>query len=612
MTAIRYRISPHAPRAHLYEVTLTIDQPSAHQMVWMPVWIPGSYLVREFARHVVEISGNAGGAAVAVHKVDKHSWRLATTGHESSVVVRTIIYAWDLSVRAAHLDQSHGFFNGPSVFLAVEGRIADPVEVEIVAPSDDSCRGWRVATTLPTVDVQASGFGRYRADDYDHLIDHPVEMGTFEMVQWQSGDVPHQMAITGMVRHDAARLQRDLTAVCNEQIRMFHGAGAPPFSRYLFLTTALGDAYGGLEHKDSTALLCKRDDLAKPGMKEPTEGYRAFLGLCSHEYFHLWNVKRIKPSSFTPYDLKRENYTTLLWAFEGITSYYDDLFLVRAGVISVESYLELLAKTLTRVLRSPGRMQQTLEDASFDAWIKYYRPDENAVNAQMSYYIKGSVAALMLDLTLRQHSNDQRSLDDVMRLLWQRHGATGVGVGERDIEAIATEVMGSSLQSFFDTALRTTTDLDPTSMLSAYGITLHTRPLDGDSDQGGKPASRKTSDPTPSLGASLGSHDWGAQLSTVLTGGGAQRAGLSAGDIVVAVDGLHVNKAGLAKVVTERQVGDVLHLHAFRRDELREFKVTLQPSAPEAVYFTLSDVAAAVARRRSWLGQLSRLEHQEP
>jgi predicted metalloprotease with PDZ domain len=611
MTAIRYRITPHAPAAHLYEVVLTIDKPSENQRLWLPVWIPGSYLVREFARHIVELCASSGGAVVGAHKVDKHTWQLDCSGREDSIEVRTIIYAWDLSVRAAHLDHSHGFFNGPSVFLAVDGRTDQPVEVHIAPPSDARCVGWRVATTLPAIDVNASGHGRYQADNYDHLIDHPVEMGTFERVLFHAGGSEHEMAITGRVRHDAARLAHDLTAICNEQIRMFHGDGPPPFARYLFLTTALGDAYGGLEHKDSTALLCKRDDLAKPGMKEANDGYRAFLGLCSHEYFHLWNVKRIKPAAFTPYDLKQENYTSLLWAFEGITSYYDDLFLVRAGVITAESYLDLLGKTLTRVARTPGRQQQTLADASFDAWIKYYRADENAVNSQMSYYVKGSIAALMLDLLIREHSHDKKSLDDVMRVLWQRHGATGVGVGESTIEAIASEVAGSSLQGFFDKALRSTAELEPSALLAGLGVVLHRRVLEGEQDQGGKPGSRKVLDPSASLGATLGSHDFGAVLSTVLTGSSAQHAGLSAGDVVVAVDGLHVNKGGLTKVLGDRSVGDVLHVHAFRRDELLEFKVVLQPAPKDAIYLTLVDEPEVATRRRLWLGDKHRRDQKD-
>lgn len=300
---VRYRITPKNPRAHLFEVELVVDKPDPQgQRFSMPAWIPGSYLVREFARHVVQIEAN-----VPLEKLDKHTWQAAAT--TGPLTVTSTIYAWDMSVRAAHLDQTHAFFNGTSVFFSVAGHEDGPHDVVIEAPNDPLCKGWRVATTLPAVDVRPPGFGQYRASSYDELIDHPVEMGTWESVEWTAGGVPHQMVVTGRVRFDRERLHKDLAAVCAEHIRMM---GEAPMKRYVFLTTALGDGYGGLEHRDSSSLICKRDDLPKPAIKEPSDAYRGFLGLCSHEYFHLWNVKRIKPASFSPYALASESYTRLM------------------------------------------------------------------------------------------------------------------------------------------------------------------------------------------------------------------------------------------------------------------------------------------------------------
>lgn len=610
MPTIRYRILPKEPRAHLFEVELTIERPAAGQQVWLPVWIPGSYLVREFARHIVTLDAVCDGVAVKAEKTEKNVWQLDVKADAAVVVVKTVVYAWDLSVRAAHLDQTHAFFNGPSVFLAVKGREHEPVEVVIEPPTDESCRGWRVATTLTQKAVRptgsAGGFGVFSAKDYDELCDHPVEMGTFDLVEWQSGMVAHQMAITGRVRFDRERLRKDLTAVCNEQIRMFHGDKPPPFERYLFLTMAVGDGYGGLEHRSSTALVCKRDDLPRPGMTEPSEGYRSFLGLASHEYFHLWNVKRIKPASFAPYDLHKENYTRNLWAFEGITSYYDDLALVRAGVISVESWLELLGRTVTRVLRGAGRKKQSLAESSFDSWIKYYRQDENTANSQVSYYTKGSLVALALDVTIRAATDDARSLDDVMRLLFLRYGdnASGsrAGVPEDGIERIASEVAGVDLVPFFDEYVRGTNDVPLAGLLEPWGIRMHLRPLDGDSDQGGK-SGKKDAEKRGSLGVSLGGGDDGAHLTSVHDGGAAQKAGLSAGDVIIAVDGLKTSRSGLHRVVGERSPGDRLHLHVFRRDELHEFDVVLQAGDKEAAWFSLDEAATpeVQARRTAWL-----------
>ncbi|MDP2339474.1 MAG: PDZ domain-containing protein [Deltaproteobacteria bacterium] len=623
--SIRYRITPKNPRAHLFEVELTIDRPAKQQHVWLPVWIPGSYLVREFARHIVTLTATADGVPIDVDKIDKNTWQLENGEGAGVVVVTTTVYAWDLSVRAAHLDQTHAFFNGPSVFLAVKGREHEPCDLLLEPPADESCKGWRVATTMPAVDVRptgpAGGFGKFRAADYDELCDHPVEMGTFELVEFVAGGVPHQMAITGRVRFDRERLAKDLAAICNEQIRMFHGdAKGPkgaPFARYLFLTMAVGDGYGGLEHRSSTALICKRDDLPRsspaggwPGTTtstaEPTDGYRSFLGLCSHEYFHLWNVKRIKPAAFSPYDLTRENPTRLLWAFEGITSYYDDLALVRSGAISLESWLDLLGRTATKVLRSAGRKKQSLSDSSYDSWIKYYRQDENTPNSQVSYYTKGSLVALALDVTIRSVTDDARSLDDVMRLLFARYGdnanGRGKGVPEDGVERVAAEVAGIDLKPFFDEYVRGTNDVPLAGLLEPFGLRQHLRAVDSDSDPGGK-AGKKDAEKRGSLGVTFSGGDDGAHLGHVHDGGAAQKAGLSAGDVVVAVDGLRATRSMLARQVGERSPGERLHLHVFRRDELHEFDVVLQAPEPEACWFTVDDAAGAEAkaRRTAWL-----------
>lgn len=611
-TPVRYRIWPKEPRAHLLGVEVTIDEPAADgQVLGLPVWIPGSYLVREFARHIVDIHAEAGGRPVALAKVDKHRWRAAPVS--GPLTVRLTVYAWDLSVRAAHLDQTHAFFNGTSVFPMIEGCDDAPCLVTIDPPADALCKGWRVATTLPPVDVRPAGFGSYRADNYLHLVDHPVEMGTWESVDFTAGNVAHQLAITGRVRFDRERLAKDLAAVCGEHVRLFHGAphgdGAPPMQRYLFLTTALGDGYGGLEHKDSCALICKRDDLPKPAAPsaataEPSDGYRGFLGLCSHEYFHLWNVKRITPAAFSPYRLDREGYTRLLWAFEGITSYYDDLALVRAGVITVESWLELVGRTVTRVLRGAGRKHQSVAESSFDAWIKFYRPDENTPNAVVSYYTKGSLVALALDLTIRRATDEQRSLDDVMRALWLRHGKPGVGVPEDGVETIAADIAGVDLRPFFDEYVRGTADVPLAPLLAPYGIDEHLRPAESDHDQGGK-AGKKPADDLAArgvLGVTLGGGDDGAHLASVHEGGAAQAAGLSAGDIILAVDGLRATRGNLQRLCGDRAPGACVRVHAFRRDELFEVDVVLQAPERDVAFYTLraSDTAAD-QKRAAWL-----------
>ncbi len=374
----------------------------AGQVFSLPAWIPGSYMIREFARNIVRIRAEADGVPCALEKLDKHTWRAAAVRGARVLSVHYQVYAWDLSVRTAHLDTTHGFFNGTSVFLAVAGRSDAPCVVTIERPEGEIGRDWKLVTALPPEHGrpgQACRFGRFRAADYDELIDHPVEMGRFTLARFEAAGVPHDIALTGRHDCDLERLCADLRRVCEWQIALF---GTPaPVDYYVFLTMVVGEGYGGLEHRASTALICSRAELPWKGMEGLPEGYKSFLGLCSHEYFHTWNVKRIKPAAFTPYDLARENHTRLLWAFEGFTSYYDDLALVRSGVIGIDDYLGLLGKTIANVLRGSGRLKQSVAESSFDAWTKYYRQDENAPNAIVSYYAKGALIALALDLQLR-------------------------------------------------------------------------------------------------------------------------------------------------------------------------------------------------------------------
>ncbi|MGK0359953.1 MAG: putative metalloprotease with PDZ domain, partial [Bradymonadia bacterium] len=454
-TPLLYRVRPHDPAAHLFEVELTVAAPDpAGQALSLPTWIPGSYLIREFAKNIVFIEARSGERVVALTRTSKTSWRAEPIDGPLQVTMQ--VYAWDLSVRMGHLDETHGYFNGTSLFLRVDGQAETPCRIILEPPQSPRCANWQVATTLPRIEGEPLAFGVFEAPDHEAAIDHPVEMGTFAHSTFMAEGVPHDVAITGRHTVDIDRLHADLERICAHHIRFFDDAA--PMDRYLFQVMAIGDGYGGLEHRASTSLICKRDDLPQPGMTEMTTGYRRFLGLCSHEYFHTWNVKRIKPKAYLPYDLSRESYTTLLWAFEGITSYFDDLALVRCGVIDVESYMTLLGQLLTRVWRVPGRHQQSLADSSYYTWTKFYRQDENSPNAIISYYSKGAVVALALDLTLRARTDGKVTLDDVMRALWQRYGKVGIGVPEDGIEALASELCGADLSGFFDEAIRGTED----------------------------------------------------------------------------------------------------------------------------------------------------------
>ena len=595
---IRYTIIPARPEAHLYRVTCTVEDPDpSGQRFALPAWVPGSYMIRDFARHVVSIRAESRGRPVTLEKLDKHTWRAQAVAGPLSVSYE--VYAWDLSVRGSHLDTGHGFFNGACVFLRALGHESAPCELEILRPTGARYRDWRVATAMSRKGAGPFGFGRYVAADYDELIDHPVEMGEFTLASFRACGAAHDIVITGRHRADLARLRRDLKRLCEAHIRFF---GEPaPMKRFVFLITALGEGYGGLEHRASTALVCSRDDLPREGEPEVSERYRNFLGLASHEYFHTWNVKRIKPAAFVPYDLDRENYTTLLWAFEGITSYYDDLALVRCGLIERKDYLELLGRLISSYLRTPGRARQSVAESSFDAWIKYYRQDENSPNAGVSYYVKGSLAALCLDLLIRDQTQGRKSLDDVMRALWQRHGLTGVGVEEDGFERLADEVAGLRLRRYFDDWLRSTRELPLKTLLAAHGVAMELRPAESAQDKGGAPARTKATAGLAMLGIRARTQGDDAGVTHVLEGGAAQGAGVAAGDVIVAVDGLRPGQAGLDAALAKRRPGERVVIHAFRRDELMTFDAQLRRA--EADTCVLAESAGGKRLRERWLGR---------
>jgi len=603
---VTYRVVPARPAAHVFAIELVVPNPgTASVTVSLPAWIPGSYMIRDFARNIVAIAAEDAAGPVSVQKLDKQTWQLTPT--DGSVVIRYEAYAWELTVRAAHLDRTHGYFNGPCLFLRVHGRDAEPCRVELLPPLDADCTDWRVATSLAGDGADPWGFGGYRADDYADLIDHPVEMGRFDVVDFQVGEVPHWLVLSGRQRGDRDRLATDLASLCAEHAALF---GELPVDRYLFLTQVVGDGYGGLEHRFSTSLLCSRDDLPVPragGEQAPEDGYakgdyRKFLGLCSHEYFHLWNVKRIRPAAFIEGGLDREVYTRLLWAFEGITSYYDDLALVRSGRVDAKGYLEMLAETVTKVLRNPGRLKQTVAESSFDAWTKFYKQDENAPNAIVSYYSKGAITALALDLTIRRDTEGACSLDDVMRALWQRHGRPGIGVSERGIESLAAEVTGLDLNGFFAQALDSTNDLDLPALLATVGVAMRLRPARKAKDFGNVADDFKRLEPMSDVGIRLSSGDE-PKIATVLDDRPAQLAGFAPGDVFVAIDGLRVDGASAGKRLRALPVGEPVRVHAFRRDELMEFTLTPGTAPADVCELRLDDEAPAdiLSRRQAWL-----------
>ena len=510
-----YRVEAGNLHAHLFHITLTIAQPAALQRVSLPVWIPGSYLVREFSKNLQGLQARQGGASpvpLALEQQDKCSWQIACAPG-SALVLSYQVYAHDNSVRTAWLDASRGFFNGSSVCLRVEGQESLPHVLEV--PASRVLAGWSVATGLTPQKTDDQGFGRYEAADYDELVDCPVEMGRFWSGSFTARGVAHRFVVAGAAAasFDGARLLADTQKICEAEIRFWHGNKKPPFSRYLFMLNAVDDGYGGLEHRNSTALICTRKDLPRLGDDKVSDGYTTLRGLISHEYFHTWNVKRLRPAEFERYAYDQENYTELLWFFEGFTSYYDDLLLRRAGLLDNAGYFKLLTTTVNQVLQAPGRQVQSVAEASFDAWVKYYRPDENTPNATISYYTKGALVALCLDLTLRLEGRTTHgaTLDDVMRGLWKRCKAGPMR--ESDLAAVLEQL---GLRSFAPELARWVhgrDELPLKALLEQHGVAVLEEPAQ--------------------LAQRLGlrvAESQGIQVKTVLRGGAAEQAGFSAGD----------------------------------------------------------------------------------
>jgi predicted metalloprotease with PDZ domain len=596
--AHRYRITPKNPGAHLFEVSLCIAEPHPDgQVISIPAWIPGSYLVRDFARNVVSIRAQAGDRDVEITKTDKSSWQMAAC-HEA-VTVTIEIFSYELNVRAAHLDTTHAYFNGPCVFPQVVGQEDRRCEVEICPPPKPLGSDWRVATSMRSRDAVRYGFGGYYADNYDELIDHPVEIGNLMIGEFEAGGIPHAIAVRGHERIDMARICQDLTTLCEQHLRLL---GAPQdLDRYLFLLLVLPDGYGGLEHRWSSSLVSSRGDLPVRGESGMKSGYRGFLRLCSHEYFHLWNVKRMKPARFTPYDLRAESHTGLLWVFEGITSYYDQIMLMRAGLITRESFFELLGRTITRVIRAHGRFRQSVEESSFDAWTKFYKPDVNTSNAVVSYYTKGSLVALALDLTIRRDTEGRHSLDCVMRECWRRYGKTGEGMPERGFESVAQTVTDLDLREFFERYVRGTSDLPLQKMLKSFGILMHLRAADGAEDMGGK-ASIADSPPPPWLGMSVIAKNAKEVVSLVHTDSPAERAGIAPGDELLALNDVRLTAANLQTRLREYHAGDRVSITVFRNDVLLAFKPRLSEPPEDTCYLTLDPDRTEQSEQyfRSW------------
>ena len=578
---IQYTVWPADLHGHHFRVKLHIANPDPDgQILQMPAWIPGSYLIRDFSKQIESIEAYSilgTRKKVTLERLDNDHWRLPPV--HGPVEILSTVYAFDSSVRAAYLDTERAFFNATSLCLAVKGQEHLPCSLAITAPELAFADHWTVQTTLRVVKTDQRGFGFYLAQNYDDLIDHPVAMGDFQLVHWQSNGVAHRMAIQGC-NHivDAKRLAEDLQAICTSTINLFEPKSKrAPFGEYLFLVNAVLNGYGGLEHRNSTALLCRRDQIPQENIHFEETTYREFLGLCSHEYFHAWLVKRIQPKAFQPYDLAKRNHTRLLWVFEGFTSYYDDLQLVRSKRIDLKTYLKLVADNWNGILRGPGRHKQSLADSSFDAWTKYYQADENTPNAVVSYYGKGALLALGLDLQIRAFSKNKQSLDDLMRLLWNKHSSNGIA--EDGLDDLIYELLGENFSKTWH-EIKTryifgVEDIPLQKWISSNVVTIKT----------------KSQSTLEKLKLQFGmrhidANGW-LKVTHVLDGGVAQAAGLAAGDLLASIDGQRITSARWDKVLGSLSENTHTRITFYRDDLEHERMVSLQ-SAQIPVQYELA------------------------
>ncbi|MDE2457234.1 MAG: M61 family metallopeptidase, partial [Burkholderiales bacterium] len=458
-----YRLEIEDANAHLLRVTLRLRRPAARQLLCLPAWAPGSYRLRDFARQVMTIEARQGGRACGVEQVDKSGWAVTCSG-AAMLSVSLVIHAFDETLRGAFLDTASGFCNGPALFAYAPGREAEPCTLTIGRLP----RGWRVATSMPQ-----RGRQRFEAADYAELIDHPIAFGRLQCGRFEAAGVEHEWALEGAwPGFDAERLGADLRRLCLAQIAFWHGRGRPPMRRYRFLIRAAEQGHGGLEHRESCLLAVARREL--PHIETAAAGedpYTGLLGLASHEYFHAWCATRMKPRELAAPDLQREAPTRLLWFFEGFTAYYDELMLLRAGLVGAAGYLRRLATTLNALLATPGRHALSVAQASFEAWTKHYQRDANTPNATVSYYDKGAAIALLCDLALRRRGS---SLDAAMRRLWRL--SAGAAIGEAELEA----ALGADADAEFAADLRAwvhgRAELPLAPRLAAAGVALVREP----------------------------------------------------------------------------------------------------------------------------------------
>jgi predicted metalloprotease with PDZ domain len=587
MSSLRYAVRVEAPERHTTDIELRFVADADEVDVTMPAWCPGSYLIRDYARFVRDFEADADGKPLPVRKIDKQTWRIATGGARE-VVVSYTIYGHDLTVRTNHIDADHAFLHGPATFAYPVRQRTAPVEVELTFPD-----AWGMVTaadpvgevTSPAVASTRRSGSRIRAASIDELYDHPIHLGPTRMYSVPA-QVPVRLAIWGERApggmFDENRLASDLAAIVDDHVKRF---GTAPFAAYTFILMLTHEGYGGLEHRASSV------NLYHPHFAATRKSYEGLLELLSHELFHAWNGKRIAPKPLLDFDYSREAYTPCLWVMEGVTSHYDRFALRSSGRITAKSYLEKVLDDYARLMATPGRARQSLEESSFDAWIKLYKPDESNVNTTVSYYLKGGLVMFGLDLRIRRLTKQARSLDDVLRALWQRYGAPGVPHPD-NLQPVFEEAAGVSLADVFDHQIRGTEDPDLRADLGFFGLELRTSADPATATDG-------------ATGTWLGVTTSGNKVTGVLDGSPAQAAGISPGDELIAIDGFRATSDGdLRSLLATRKIGEQVRFSLFRRHRLLDIVAVLDHAPPTRYEFaTVGDPGPGADEYARWLGE---------
>ncbi len=571
LPTIHYQVAMPQPENHLFEVTLhLVGYPFSTLDLKLPVWTPGSYLVREYAKHLQDFTAFADNKPLIWRKISKNHWQVETA-NVSDVTIKYRIFANELTVRTNHLDSTHGYFNGAALFFRLPEFDKQPIFVTIVTPTSE----WRVTTALPPVPGQVNTFC---ALDFDTLVDSPFEIGSHQVYHFQVCDKPHELAIWGRGNFQAQQMIADITKIIEVEAQMFGGL---PYERYVFLVHLFAQAYGGLEHKNSCSLIYQRF-----GFRD-REKYDRFMQLVAHEFFHLWNVKRIRPKELEVFDYDQENYTPCLWFCEGTTSFYDLLIPLRAGIYDVKSFLNNWGKEITRYLTTPGRKVQPLSESSFDAWIKLYRQDANSGNSQISYYLKGEMISLLLDLLIRCRHHNKRSLDDVMVQMWQKFGKGEIGYTSEQLQEVIASVAGIDLSDFFKRYIDGTEELPFNQYLEPFGLQLVPQ-----------------IETEPYLGMRVGNEHGRDIIKFVEVGSPAQLAGIDPGDELLAIDGIKVTANQLSDRLKDYQPTDMIQVAVFHQDELRIYPVSLA-SPPASKYQVQPVVNPSATQTQNFDGWLN-------